>query len=47
MKTYSIQWTSPAAYGASCVSARNAREALAYIRRTIPGVIIDSFAIDD
>lgn len=46
MKTYSIQWTSPKAYGASCVSAPNARAAIKYIRDTIPNVIIDSFAVN-
>ena len=46
MKTYSIQWTSPKAYGASCVSAPNARAAIKYIRDTFPGAIIDSFSLN-
>jgi hypothetical protein len=45
-KTYSIQFTSPTHYGAICVTARSAREALAYVRKNYPGAVIDSFAVE-
>jgi hypothetical protein len=45
-KTYSIQFTSPTHFGAICVTARSAREALAYVRKNYPGAVIDSFAVE-